>query len=455
MRVTDLAPQPQAALAAIILAAGQGTRMKSRLHKVLHPIAHKPMLLHILDSLAPLSPARQIVVLGAHHEQVDAALAGRPVSLAHQHQQLGTGHAAAQAEAALKGFSGTVLILFGDVPLVSTATLARLEAALEPGIAVAVVGFRPADPGHYGRIIASGDRIEKMVEYKDATPSERAETLCNSGLMAVRADDLWRWLSRIDRNNAAGEYYLPDIIGLAVAEGQRARVIEATAMEVTGVNSRTELAQAEALWQQRRRAELMAAGVSMQAPETVFLAHDTMIEADVSLEPFLVCGPGVHIASGARIRGHCHLEGARIGEGCEVGPFARLRPGTVLEAGAKIGNFVETKNAHFGVGAKANHLSYLGDASIGAAANIGAGTITCNYDGHFKYRTQIGAGAFIGSNSALVAPVSIGDGAIVAAGSTITANVSADALALVRSPQSEKPGWALRFHTAMRARKKG
>ena len=445
---------PLSKIAAIVLAAGQGTRMKSARHKVLHPIAHKPMLLHILDALAPLAPAAQVVVVGAGRDQVEAALSGHAVSLAVQAEQHGTGHAVRQAEAALAGFSGTILILFGDVPLITSTTLHHLAATLDDQTGIVVLGFRPAHAGAYGRIIADQGRVKKMVEFKDASPAERAETLCNAGLMAVRSTDLWRWLSGITNQNAAGEYYLPDIVTMALAEGRNVRVIETGADEVTGVNSRAELAAAEALWQVRRRAELMAAGVSLVAPETVFLAHDTDIAADVLIEPFNVFGPGVRIASGTRIRAHCHLEGAHIGPDCDIGPFARLRPGTILDANARIGNFVETKNAHLGEGAKANHLSYLGDAQIGAHANIGAGTITCNYDGHFKYKTQIGDHAFIGSNSALVAPVSIGAGAIVAAGSTITANVSPDALALVRPAQTEKPGWAARFHAAMRARKK-
>lgn len=429
--------------------------MKSGLHKVLHPIAGKPMLLHVLDALAPLAPVAQIVVVGARADQVQAAIAGRAVSLAHQAEQLGTGHAVLQAADALKAFSGTVLILFGDVPLVTAATLRTLAAARSGDTAIAVLGFRPADPGSYGRILATGDAVQKMVEFKDATPAERAGTLCNAGLMAVDSADLWRWLGQVGNANAAGEYYLPDIVALALAEGRKVRVIETGADEVTGVNSRAELAAAEALWQARRRGELMAAGVSLVAPDTVFLAHDTEIAADVRIEPFNVFGPGVRVATGTVIRAHCHIEGADIGPDCDIGPFARLRPGTRLERAAKVGNFVETKKAHLGAGAKANHLSYIGDAEVGAAANIGAGTITCNYDGHQKYRTIIGPGAFIGSNSALVAPVSIGAGAIVAAGSTITTDVSADALALVRPAQVEKPGWAARFHALMQARRKG
>jgi bifunctional UDP-N-acetylglucosamine pyrophosphorylase/glucosamine-1-phosphate N-acetyltransferase len=360
-----------------------------------------------------------------------------------------------QAEGALADFDGAVLVLYGDAPLVPAATMARLLAALDDGARVAVLGFRPADPGAYGRIIADGDQVRKMVEHKDAAPEERAVGLCNSGLLAVRSRDLWPLLARVGNNNAAGEYYLPDIVGLALADGDRVRVIETAVDEVAGANSRAELAALEALFQQRRRAELMAGGVSMVDPGSVFLAHDTEIAADVTIEPFVVFGPGVRIASGARIRAHSHIEGATIGEGGEVGPFARLRPGTVLGTGAKVGNFVEVKAATLGDGAKANHLSYVGDASVGAGANIGAGTITCNYDGFFKYRTVIGAGAFIGSNSALVAPVAIGDGAIVAAGSTITRDVAADALALVRPEQTEKTGWAARFRSAQQQKKKG
>jgi bifunctional UDP-N-acetylglucosamine pyrophosphorylase/glucosamine-1-phosphate N-acetyltransferase len=318
---------------------------------------------------------------------------------------------------------------------------------------VAVLGFRPAEPGAYGRIIAHDGSIAKMVEYKDASPAERGETLCNSGLMAVHSRDLFALLARVTNNNAAGEYYLPDIVGLALADGRACTVIETVADDVAGANSRAELAGLEAIFQRRRRAELMAAGVSMQAPETVFLAADTAIEADVEIEPFVVFGPGVAIASGTRIRAHSHIEGATIGPDCEIGPFARLRPGTVLGKRVKIGNFVETKKAVLGNGAKANHLSYLGDATVGAKANIGAGTITCNYDGFFKYQTVIGAGAFIGSNSALVAPVRIGDGAIVGAGSTITGDVTADALAIARGRQDERPGWAARFRAIQTAKK--
>lgn len=429
--------------------------MKSSLHKVLHPIAHKAMMLHLVDNLQALAPDRTVVVVGARREQVEEALVGRAISIATQSPQLGTGHAVQQAQAALAGFDGDVLILYGDAPLVTADTMARLRDALTADVDAVVLGFRPADTGAYGRIIADGATITKMVEFKDASPAERAVTLCNSGLMAVRATALFPLLARVGNANAAGEYYLPDIIGLIIADGGTASVIETAADEVAGVNSRAELAGVEAIWQRRRRAAAMADGVTLIDPDSVFFAHDTAIANDVTIAPFVVFGPGVDVASGTTIHAHSHIEGASIGEGCSVGPFARLRPGTVLGPKARIGNFVETKKAVLGAGAKANHLTYLGDATIGAGANIGAGTITCNYDGFFKYPTVIGDGAFIGSNSALVAPVTIGAGAIVGAGSTITADVPADALALVRPLQVAKAGWAAAFRSVMSAKKKG
>ncbi|HEY0624882.1 bifunctional UDP-N-acetylglucosamine diphosphorylase/glucosamine-1-phosphate N-acetyltransferase GlmU [Sphingomonas sp.] len=445
-------------IAAVILAAGSGTRMKSDLHKVLHPIAGRPMLLHLVDTVSALSPERTVVVVGARSEQVEAAVAPHGVATAHQAEQLGTGHAVAQAQAALAGFDGDVLILYGDVPLVTGATMRRMVERLHGADAPAavVLGFRPADPAAYGRIIADGEgRIAKMVEYKDASPEERAETLCNSGLMAVRSTDLFALLARVGNDNAAGEYYLPDIVMLAAGDGRASAVIETDAVEVTGVNSRGELAALEAQWQHARRARAMAEGATLVAPETVWFAHDTVLGRDVLIEPNVVFGPGVSVADGASIRAFCHVEGAAIASGAEIGPYARLRPGTVVGEKARIGNFVETKKAVLGKGAKANHLTYLGDVEVGAGANIGAGTITCNYDGFFKYKTRIGAGAFIGSNSALVAPVAIGDGAIVAAGAVVTTDVEADALALVRPERATKPGWAKRFRAMMTARKEG
>lgn len=442
-------------LAAVILAAGKGTRMKSDRHKVLHPIGGRPMLFHLMASLDALSPSRTIVVVGDRAEQIAEALGGR-ARLVEQRPQLGTGHAVLQAAETLDDFDGIVLILFGDVPLLTAATMQRLVAtvAAPDGPSIAVLGFRPDVPGAYGRILADADgTIVKMVEAKDATAEELAVPLCNSGLMAVRAGQLTPWLKALRNDNAAGEYYLPDIVMLARADGQRAVVLEGRASEVIGVNSRAELAEAERLFQEGRRLELMHAGVTLVAPETVFLSFDTVIGADTLVEPHVVFGPGVTVAGGATIRAFSHLEGAAIAAGCEVGPYARLRPGTVLGEGAKIGNFVETKKAVLGPGAKANHLTYLGDAEIGARANVGAGTITCNYDGFFKYRTVIGDGAFIGSNSALVAPITIGAGAIVGAGSVVTRDVEPDALALVRAAQDNKTGWAARFREKMQARK--
>ena len=441
-------------IAAVILAAGKGTRMKSDLHKVLHPIAGRPMLMHLLGGLAGLAPAATVVVVGDKREQVEAALAGTGAVVAVQEPQLGTAHAALQAKDALAGFDGIVLVCFGDCPMLTAATVLRLCGALDEGAAVAVLGFRPTDAAAYGRIIADADgTVRKMVEYKDASDAERAVDLCNSGVIVAHAADMWRLLEAVGNDNAQGEYYLPDVATGAIGEGKRVRVIETSAAEVAGINSRAELAAAEAQWQAFKREEAMAGGASLRAPETVWFSWDTEIGRDVTVEPNIVFGPGVRVADGATIRAFSHIEGASIGAGCEVGPYARLRPGAVLEDKAKVGNFVEVKKAVLGRGAKANHLSYIGDATVGAGANIGAGTITCNYDGYFKYQTVIGERAFIGSNSALVAPVKIGADAIVAAGSTVTRDVMDGELRIVRAEQSVKPGWADRFHDAMRKKK--
>jgi bifunctional UDP-N-acetylglucosamine pyrophosphorylase/glucosamine-1-phosphate N-acetyltransferase len=451
-------PAPTRPLAAIILAAGQGTRMKSDTHKVLHPIAGRPMLLHLIDSVAAAGASRSVVVVGAGREQIETMVAPLGITTALQAEQLGTAHATLQARGALADFDGTVIVCFGDTPFLRAETVAAMAARLEADDAprIVMLGFRPDDAKAYGRIIADADgAIRKMVEFKDANEAERAVDLCNSGVTAIRAADLWPLLDRVGNANAAGEYYLPDIVMLALADGDRAVVIETHADEVIGVNSRAELAYAEARWQAARREAVMAAGVSLIAPETVWFAHDTAIGRDVAIEPNVWFGPGVTIADRATIRAFSHIEGATIGEGAEVGPFARLRPGAVLGEKSKVGNFVEVKKAVLGKGAKANHLSYIGDAEIGANVNIGAGTITCNYDGFFKYKTVIGEGAFIGSNSALVAPVTIGAGAIVGAGAVVTKDVEADALALVRSEQRSKPGWAKRFRDIMTAKKKG
>lgn len=445
-------------IAIVILAAGQGTRMKSALHKVLHPIAGRPMLLGLIAELADADSARIVVVTGAGSDAVETASARDGVVFARQHDQLGTAHAALQARDALADFTGDVLVCFGDVPLLRRATIKTMQARLhrDDAPACVVLGFRPADPKAYGRVMADrAGRIAKMVEYKDATEAERSETLCNAGPIMARGEDMFELLARIGNDNAQGEYYLPDLVTVASADKRASAVVEADEAEVTGVNDRADLARAEALWQADRRAEMMRGGVTLRDPASVFYSFDTVIGEDVVIEPHVVFGPGVSIARGARIKSFSHLEGATVGEDCEVGPYARLRPGAVLEKGAKVGNFVEVKNSMLGQGAKASHLSYLGDAEIGANANIGAGTITCNYDGFFKYNTVIGAGAFIGSNSSLVAPVAIGDGAIVGAGSVVTGDVEPDALALARGKQDNRSGWAKRFRDAMQKKKDG
>lgn len=445
------------ALAAIILAAGQGTRMKSDLHKVLHPVAGLPMLHHLLESLSAAGAARQVVVVGARREQVEASVAPRGVAIANQAEQLGTAHAALQAKAALADFDGIAIVCFGDTPFLKPDTIRRLAERLSApdGPRVAVLGFTPDDAKAYGRIIADASgNIAKMVEFKDASDAERNVKLCNSGVTAVRTGDLWPLLERVGNANAAGEYYLPDIVMLAIEDGDCAVVVETDPDELIGINSREELAEAESIWQARRRAQAMADGATLIAPETVWFAHDTVVGRDVVIEPNVVFGPGVTIADNVVIHGFSHIEGATIASGCSVGPFARLRPGAQMQAGSKVGNFVEMKKAVLGPGAKASHLTYLGDATVGANANIGAGTITCNYDGYFKYQTVIGENAFIGSNSSLIAPVKIGRDAIVAAGSAVSRDVADGELRLVRAEQLVKPGWADRFHDAMRRKKR-
>jgi bifunctional UDP-N-acetylglucosamine pyrophosphorylase/glucosamine-1-phosphate N-acetyltransferase len=438
--------------AVIILAAGQGTRMRSDTHKVLHPIAGRPLLLHLLDSVDKLGAARRVVVVGKGRDQVEKALDGKEIAIAHQAEQKGTAHAVAQARDALSGYEGPVLILYGDTPFVQARTLDRMLERLdgEAGPGVVVLASRPDDPLKYGRIIlGEGDHIAKMVEYKDATEEERAVRLCNSGMMAVRAPDLFRWLDRVGNDNAAGEYYLPDIVNIAAAEGREAVVIEGDPYETAGVNSRAELAHLELEWQRRHREQALEQGATLIDPESVWFAYDTKLGRDVTVEPHVVFGPGVEVADGATIKAFSHIEGAIIGARAVIGPFARIRPGTRLAEGTKVGNFVELKKAEVARGAKVNHLSYIGDSQVGEAANIGAGTITCNYDGFRKYGTVIGAGAFIGSNTALVAPVTVGDGAIVGAGSVITRDVEPDSLALERSEQKGVAGWARRFRERM------
>jgi bifunctional UDP-N-acetylglucosamine pyrophosphorylase / glucosamine-1-phosphate N-acetyltransferase len=438
--------------AVVILAAGQGSRMRSDTHKVLHPIAGKALLMHLLDSVDRLGAEKRVVVVGKGRDQVEKALDGRDVSIAHQAEQRGTAHAVQQAKGALAGYDGAVLILYGDTPFVEPETLQRMLDRLDGdgGPGVVVLASTPADPLNYGRIIlGQGDHIAKMVEFKDATAEERAVRLCNSGMMAVRAKDLFRWLDQVGDDNAAGEYYLPDVVNIAAGEGRDAVVIEGDPYETAGVNSRAELAHLELDWQRRRREQALQDGATLIDPESVWFAADTKLGRDVTVEPHVVFGPGVEVADGATIKAFSHIEGATIATKAVIGPFARLRPGAKIGEKAKVGNFVEVKKAVLGRGAKVNHLSYIGDADVGADANIGAGTITCNYDGFGKYNTVIGEGAFIGSNTALVAPVTVGEGAIVGAGSVITKDVEADSLAVERNEQKGIAGWAKRFRDRM------
>ena len=441
-------------IAAILLAAGQGTRMKSRHPKVMHGLAGRPMILHLTDMLARLRVERSVVVVGPDMEEVGRRIAPIPTVL--QQDRLGTAHAVLQARPQLDGFDGTVLILYGDTPLISAKTIERMLACRrdKPHPAVVVLGFRPIDPAEYGRLMVGPDGLLAVVEFKDATPEQRAVTLCNSGVMAVDGKALFRLAEKIGNDNAKGEYYLTDIVGLAVEEGLKAGYVEADPEELLGVNSRAELAAAEAVIQRRLRRSVMAGGATLTDPDSVYLSWDTEIGQDVTIGPNVVFGPGVRVGDDVEIRPFCHLEGVKVESGVSIGPFARLRPGAVIESGAHIGNFVEIKNAIVEQGAKVNHLTYVGDARIGAKANLGAGTITCNYDGFGKYRTEVGAGAFIGSNSALVAPVSVGDGAIVGAGSVITKDVAAGALAVGRGSQMELPGWADRFREKKKAERK-
>ena len=437
--------------AVVILAAGQGTRMRSDTHKVLHPIASRPLLLHLLDCVDRVGATRRVVVVGKGRDQVEQAVDGRNVTIAHQAEQKGTGHAVLQAREALAAYDGAVVILYGDTPFVEAETLRRMLERLDGqgGPGIVVLGAVHEDPASYGRIIAIGDKILKMVEYKDATEEERAVRLCNSGMMALRSRDLFRWLDQVTNDNAAGEYYLPDVVNIAAAEGREVVVIEGDPYETAGVNSRAELAHLELEWQRRRREQVLQEGATLIDPESVWFAYDTRLGRDVTVEPHVVFGPGVEVLDRATIHAFSHIEGARIGEDASIGPFARIRPGTSIGAKGKVGNFVELKKANVAGGAKVNHLSYVGDAEVGAGANIGAGTITCNYDGFKKYGTVIGAGAFIGSNSSLVAPVNIGAGAIVGAGSVITTDVEADSLAVERNQQKGVAGWAKRFRDKM------
>ncbi|MCK4866907.1 MAG: bifunctional UDP-N-acetylglucosamine diphosphorylase/glucosamine-1-phosphate N-acetyltransferase GlmU [Alphaproteobacteria bacterium] len=431
--------------AVILLAAGKGTRMKSDLPKVLHRLAGKALVNHALDAAGALGPSQCVVVVGPGMEDVAAAVAPRPTAI--QAEQRGTADAVLAAREALAGFGAggdaTVLVLYGDTPMIEADTLGRMIEARQGGAAVVVLGFRPRDPAEYGRLELDGaGALSAIVEFREADEEQRKIDLCNSGVMAIGAGHVWDLLDRVGADNAKGEYYLTDIVALARDQGLACAVVEGEESEVLGINSRGDLAAAEAAWQRARRARAMDEGATLIDPSTVWFAHDTQIGRDVTIGPSVFFGPGVSVADGAEINAFCHLEGVAIGLGASVGPFARLRPGAKLGSGARVGNFVEVKNAVLGAGAKANHLSYIGDAEVGAGANIGAGTITCNYDGYLKHRTEIGENAFIGSNTALVAPVSVGKGALIGAGSTIIKDVPDDAVAVARGRQVTLEGGA-------------
>ncbi len=441
--------------AAIVIAAGLGTRMKSALPKVLHPVAGRAMVLHLLDRLGELKFDRKVVVIGRDTKAVTDAVS--PIPTAIQDPPLGTAHAVLAARDQMSEFDGDVLILFGDTPLLTRQTMEIMldarRGAENP--AVVVLGFRPDDPAQYGRLVTgSGGALEAIVEFKDASPEQRDIPVCNAGIMAVDGKHLFELLDAVDDDNAKGEFYLTDIVAIARARGLSCAVTEvADEREVMGVNARAELAIAESIMQERLRDAAMAAGATLIDPATIYFSFDTVLGRDVTVGPSVVFGPGVSVGDNVAIRAFCHIEGAEISNGAIIGPFARLRPGARIGIDAHIGNFVEIKEALIETGAKINHLSYVGDARVGPDANVGAGTITCNYDGFFKTHTDIGAGAFIGSNTALVAPVRVGDGAITGAGSVITTDVPADALAVERNDQRHLDGWAAKFRARKGAEK--
>jgi bifunctional UDP-N-acetylglucosamine pyrophosphorylase/glucosamine-1-phosphate N-acetyltransferase len=441
------------ARAAVILAAGQGTRMKSAKPKVMHAVAGLPILGHVIAAMRGAGVTRIVVVSHAAGGAVRDFAAALGAESVVQEEQRGTGHAALCAAPLLAGFKGTVVVNNGDMPLVTAPTIASAFAAGEAA-GLSILAFRPRDPAAYGRVLLDGrGMLDRIVEYKDASAAERAVGLCNAGTVTADCESFFRWAAVLKNDNAQREYYLTDVPAIAKAAGVACAVAVADEIEVMGMNNRAELAEAERRMQHRLRARALEAGVGMTAPETVFLSHDTVLEPDVQIGPYVVFGPGVTVRSGAEIKSHSHLEGAVVAGGALVGPYARLRPGADIGEDAHIGNFVEVKNTRIEKGAKANHLSYLGDARVGAGANIGAGTITCNYDGFDKHRTDIGAGAFIGSNSALVAPVTIADGVYVGAGSVITKAMAKDSLVVTRAGQTEVPGWAEKFRTRKRAEK--
>ncbi|MEM8693704.1 MAG: bifunctional UDP-N-acetylglucosamine diphosphorylase/glucosamine-1-phosphate N-acetyltransferase GlmU [Pseudomonadota bacterium] len=436
----------------IILAAGKGTRMNSDLPKVLHPIGGAPMLHHAMQSGAALSPDNIVIVAGHGADQVrrSALEYDETAQIVLQQDQLGTGHAVYQARDTLKDVDGKIIVLYGDTPFIRQETLEKMVAAESD---LVVLGFEAADPARYGRLIHDGDRLDRIVEFKDASDEERAVNLCNSGVMSGDARLMLDLVKALGNDNAAGEYYLTDLPALAKARGFTTSIVICDEAETIGIDSRVALAKAETMFQTSARTELLENGVTLQAPDSVFLSLDTHIGRDTLIEPNVIFGPGVTVESGATIRAFSHLEGCHVARGSVVGPYARLRPGAELAENTRIGNFVEIKNAQINEGAKVNHLSYIGDAHVGEASNIGAGTITCNYDGVMKHHTDIGAGVFVGSNTMLVAPVSVGDGAMTASGSVITSDVEPNALAIARAPQVEKSGMAKKLMEMLRAKK--
>lgn len=436
----------------IVLAAGMGTRMNSDMPKVLHKVAAAPLLHHALRAGASLGPEKVVVVTGHGADAVAKAAQAydEAIETVVQEPQLGTAHAVAQAAPLLADAPGDAIVLYGDTPFIKSETLETMLAARDHH-AVVVLGFHAADPGRYGRLLTDGDTLLAIREFKDATDAERAVTLCNSGVICADAKTLFALVAEVGNTNASGEYYLTDIVELARAKGLSAGVVICDEAETLGVNTRVQLAEAEAAFQARARAEALDNGVTLTAPDTVFFGYDTVVGRDAIIGPNVLFGPGVTIESGAEIKGFCHLEGAHVSRGADVGPFARLRPGAELAEDVHVGNFVEIKNAILDEGVKVGHLSYIGDADVGEFTNIGAGTVTCNYDGVMKHRTRIGKRAFIGSDTMLVAPVTVGDGALTASGSTITEDVPAEAVALARAKQVNKPGLATKLFERLRA----
>ena len=438
---------PKRTCLAIILAAGEGTRMKSAVPKVLHKVGGLPILGHVLKAAAAGGATSIAVVVGPYGSPVTRFVADvAPGATTHeQRERLGTAHAVLAAKAAITAGVDDVIVIYGDTPLVTGKTLGRMRRALAAGADVLVAGFRPMDPTGYGRLITEGRKVVSIVEENDASADQKRIGLVNAGMMAFRGTALMPTLRKIGNANAKGEHYLTDAVAVANAAGLTVKSIEIDPDEAAGINDRQQLSHIEGIFQKHAREAAMANGVTMIAPSTVWFSHDTVVGKDVTLEPNIFFGPGVTIADEVLIKANSHIEGAKVASGAIIGPFARLRPGAVIGAKAHIGNFVEVKNAKIDEGAKANHLTYIGDAQVGAGANIGAGTITCNYDGFEKHWTKIGEGAFIGSNASLVAPVSIGARANVAAGSVITHDVPPDALAVARGRQEDKPGWAKKY----------